>query len=130
MFTQPMFTQPNIKTIIQKRTTLFSPRTVRIITVLMMSGLLLAAPAMAQGGAGSLGGAIEGIVTAITGIIQTVCIALGILGLSIWGIGKVARPVFPQIAGMTQNYISDLMIGIAVVYIATEVVEGLQSALA
>ena len=69
------------------------------------------------------------IVTAITDIIQSVCVAGGILGLSIWGIGKVVRPVFPQLAGLTQNYIGDLMIGIAVVFVAAQVVEGLAGAL-
>jgi hypothetical protein len=103
------------------------------MTVILMTGLLLglAAPVMAQvgGGAGGIGGAIDGIVTAITDIIQTVCVGLGILGLSIWGIGKIARPVFPQISGLTQNYMGDLMIGIAVVFVASQIVEGLASAM-
>jgi hypothetical protein len=94
-----------------------------------MVGLVLglATPALAQGG--GLGTAIDGIVVAITDIIQTVCVGLGILGLSIWGIGKIARPVFPQISGLTQNYFSDLMIGLAVVYVASQIVEGLAGAL-
>ncbi|MCQ3976982.1 MAG: hypothetical protein DPW09_26430 [Anaerolineae bacterium] len=103
----------------------------RIITLLLMTGLLLglATPALAQGGGGSIGGALDTIVTAITDIIQTVCVGLGILGLSIWGIGKIARPVFPQISGLTANYMGDLMIGIAVVFVASQIVEGLASAM-
>ncbi len=62
-------------------------------------------------------------------IIQTVCVGLGILGLSIWGIGKIARPVFPQISALTANYMGDLMIGIAVVFVASQIVEGLASAM-
>jgi hypothetical protein len=41
----------------------------------------------------------------------------------------VARPVFPQISGLTQNYIPDLMIGIAVVLVATQIVEALVSSM-
>lgn len=106
-------------------------RITRIMTLLLMTSLLLglAAPAMAQGGGGSIGGAIDSIVTAITDIIQTVCVGLGILGLSIWGIGKIARPVFPQISALTANYMGDLMIGIAVVFVASQIVEGLASAM-
>lgn len=106
-------------------------RITRIMTLLLMTGLLLglAAPALAQGGGGSIGGAIDSIVTAITDIIQTVCVGLGILGLSIWGIGKIARPVFPQISALTANYMGDLMIGIAVVFVASQIVEGLASAM-
>ena len=50
-------------------------------------------------------------------------------GLSFWGIGKILRPVFPQVAGLTQNYIPDLLIGIAVVFIASQIVEGLANAI-
>ena len=88
----------------------------------------LASPAWAQDGTG-LGEAIGGMVTVVTDIIQSVCIGLGILGLSIWGLGKVTRPIFPQLAGMTQNYISDLFIGLAVVFIASTVVEGVAQAM-
>lgn len=108
-------------------------RIVHLAVVLAMVGLLLAGtagPALAaQGGGGGIGGALDSVVTAITDIIQTVCIGLGILGLSIWGIGKIARPIFPQIGQFTQNYMSDLIIGLAVVFIASQVVEGLASAL-
>ncbi len=108
-----------------------SARIARTITILVMIGLLLglSTPALAQGG-GGLAGAISGIVTAITDIIQAICVGAGILGLSIWGIGKVVRPYFPQVAGLTQNYISEMMIGIAVVFIAAQVVEGLAEAMA
>ena len=106
-------------------------RITKIITLLLMTGLLLglAAPALAQD-TGSIGEAIDSIVTAITDIIQTVCVGLGILGLSIWGIGKISRPMFPQISALTQNYMGDLMTGIAVVYIASQIVEGLAEAMA
>ncbi len=106
-----------------------SARIARTITLLVMIGLLLglSTPAWAAGG---LADAIAGIVTAITDIIQAICVGAGILGLSIWGIGKVVRPYFPQVAGLTQNYISEMMIGIAVVFIAAQVVEGLAEAMA
>src|SRR5512136_2948646 len=97
----------------------------QIITLVVMVSLLLslaATPVLAQGGGGEIGTAITGIVTTITGIIQSVCVAAGVLGLSMWGIGKVARPVFPQLSALTQNYISDLMIGIAVVFVAATIV--------
>jgi hypothetical protein len=37
--------------------------------------------------------------------------------------------MFPQIAGIAQNYIPDLLIGLAVIFVATEVVESLASQL-
>lgn len=106
-------------------------RVVQVITLLVLVGLVLglATPALAQSGSGGVGAAFEQIVTAITDIIQSICVAAGILGLSIWGIGKVVRPIFPQLAGLTQNYIGDLMIGIAVVFVASQIVEGLAGAL-
>jgi hypothetical protein len=121
-----------LRMIIQRRAISFNrARIARTITLLVMIGLLLglSTPALAQGG-GGLTSAIEKIVTAITDIIQGICIGAGILGLSIWGIGKVVRPYFPQVAGLTQNYIGEMMIGIAVVFIASQVVEGLAQALA
>ena len=97
-----------------------------VVTVVMLLGL--AAPALASDGSG-MGDVVNTMVKAITDIIQSICIGAGILGLSIWAIGKIARPVFPQISGLTQNYIPDLLIGIAVVFVATQIVEALASAM-
>ena len=105
------------------------PKAIRLLTLLVTFSVLvgMAAPAFAQGG-GGVGEVVSNLVTAITDIIQSVAIAAGIAGLSFWGFGKILRPVFPQVAGLTQNYIPDLLIGIAVVFIASQVVEGLASA--
>lgn len=89
------------------------------ITLVVLFG---ATPALAQEGVGA---ALDSVVTAVTEVIQSVAIGAGILGLSLWGISKVARPMFPQIAGIAQNYIPDLLIGLAVIFVATEVVESL-----
>ena len=89
------------------------------ITLVILFG---ATPALAQEGVGA---ALDSVVTAVTEVIQSVAIGAGILGLSLWGISKVARPMFPQIAGIAQNYIPDLLIGLAVIFVATEVVESL-----
>lgn len=105
--------------------------TLRLATALIMVGLLLVVPtlpALAQGGDG-ISEAFSGVVTTITGIIQSLTVVVGILGVTIWGFGKVARPIFPEIAQMTNQYINQFIVGIVVVFVATTVVEGLASAI-
>jgi hypothetical protein len=97
-----------------------------LILLVLGSILFTASPAFAQDGVGA---ALDSVVKAVTDVIQSVAVGAGILGLSIWGISKVARPMFPQIAGIAQNYIPDLLIGLAVIFVATEVVESLASTL-
>ncbi len=104
----------------------------RIVTLILVIGIigLAAAPALAnQNSPGDFGEAIATIVEAITGIIQSVAIGLGVLGLSIWGLAKLARPIFPEISQQVQGYIPGLMIGLVVIFLATEIVEGLSSAI-
>jgi hypothetical protein len=81
---------------------------------------LLAAPALAQDG---VGGAIDTVVTNITGLIKSISVGIGILGLSLWGLGKVARPVFPEMASLTQQYIQSLIIGLVVIFMAAQIAE-------
>jgi hypothetical protein len=102
----------------------------RVATVVVVAIMVLAfaAPALAADG-GGVGEVVNGMVKSIVDIVQSVAVGAGVLGLTIWGIGKVARPVFPQISGLTQNYIPDLMIGIAVVLVATQIVEALVSSM-
>jgi hypothetical protein len=97
-----------------------------LILLVVGSILFTATPALAQDGVGA---ALDSVVKAVTDVIQSVAVGAGILGLSIWGISKVARPMFPQIASVAQNYIPDLLIGLAVIFVATEVVESLASTL-
>jgi hypothetical protein len=107
------------------------PITIRTITTLIMLGLLLVGPAgsaLAQDGAG-ISEAFSGVVTTITDIIQSLTVVVGILGVTIWGFGKVARPIFPEVAGLTQQYISQFLVGVVAVFIAATVVEGITSAL-
>jgi hypothetical protein len=106
------------------------PRGAQFLTMIVTALVIVsfASPAFAQGGTG-VGEVITNLVISITDIIQSVAIAAGILGLSFWGIGKVARPVFPQVASLTQNYIPDLLIGVSVVFVASQIVEGLASAI-
>ncbi|MCL4299179.1 MAG: hypothetical protein KJ077_25810 [Anaerolineae bacterium] len=114
----------NEKTINQRR----MPPMVHMLTLVITFLILFSAthPAFAQDGVGA---ALDSVVKAVTDVIQSVAVGAGILGLSIWGIAKVARPMFPQIAGIAQNYIPDLLIGLAVIFVATEVVESLASQL-
>lgn len=100
----------------------------QVITGIVVLGLTLGStPVLAQ--SGDIGGVVTGLIESITGIIQTVAIGAGILGLSVWAIGKVVRPYFPQVASSTQNYIPDLLVGVAVVFVAGEIVEGIASAI-
>lgn len=103
-----------------------SPVVHLLVLLVIGSVLLSASPAFAQDGVGA---ALDSVVKAVTDVIQSVAVGAGILGLSIWGISKVARPMFPQIASVAQNYIPDLLIGLAVIFVATEVVESLASTL-
>ena len=107
------------------------PITIRTITTLVMLGLLLVGPAgsaLAQDGAG-ISEAFSGVVATITDIIQSLTVVVGILGVTIWGFGKVARPIVPEVAGLTQQYISQFLVGVVAVFIAATVVEGITSAL-
>jgi len=88
--------------------------------IVIFGGLAGASPALAAEGPGA---AFGEIVTSITGLIQDISLVVGVLGLVIWGFGKVARPLFPEISGMTQQYIPNLLIGLVVVFAAAEIVE-------
>jgi hypothetical protein len=106
----------------------FTRRRMVKVAIITMLILMVALPAFAQDGEG-VGGVVNNLVSSITDIIQSVAVGAGILGLTFWGIGKVVRPMFPQVSAMTQNYIPDLLIGIAVVLVASQVVESLVSSL-
>ncbi|GIK42101.1 MAG: hypothetical protein BroJett011_59340 [Chloroflexota bacterium] len=103
-----------------------SPIVHSLTLVIVLLLLFHAVPTFASG---SVGAALDSVVKAVVDVIQSVAVGAGILGLSIWGIAKVARPMFPQISQMAQNYIPDLLIGLAVVFVASEVVESLASTL-
>ena len=107
------------------------PVTVRLMTMLVMVGILLVLPAgaaLAQGGGDEITAAFSGVVETITGIIQGLAVVVGIAGLSVWGFAKIARPIFPEISNLTQQYIGSLVVGVIVVFVAATVVEGLASA--
>ncbi len=105
--------------------------TVRIVTLLLLIAILAVSPAgiaLAQDGSG-VSEAFSGIVTTITDIIQSLSVVVGILGISLWGFGKLARPVFPEISQLTSQYITQFMIGLVAVYLASTVVEAIASAI-
>jgi len=119
-----------IKTVLLNgKTTIRDPYFVmRVVIWITMAGIIFyAPPVLAQGG--GVAAVFGDIIDAITGIIQTVAVAAGVLGLSIWAIGKVVRPYFPQVSGLTSNYIPDLLVGVAVVFVASEIVQGIADAL-
>jgi hypothetical protein len=102
------------------------PVTIRTMTLLVMIALLLvlpALPAYAQGPGGAITDAFRSIIETVTGILQGLAVVAGILGLTLWGFSKIARPVFPELSALTQQYIGSFMIGIAVIYVATTIVE-------
>lgn len=104
---------------------------IRLCVCLIMMGLLWGAPllvgeAYAQGD--EITAAFTGILTTITGMIQSLTVIVGILGITFWGFGKVARPIFPDISQMTSQYINGFLVGIVAVYVATSVVEALAEA--
>ena len=106
------------------------PVTIRLVTILIMAGLLLVLPAgtaLAQGG-DEITAAFSGVVETIVGIIQGLAVVIGIAGLSVWGLARIARPIFPELSNLTQQYIGSLVIGVVVVFVAATVVEGLASA--
>lgn len=106
------------------------PVAIRLVTMVVMIGLLLVAPAglaLAQGG-DEITSAFSSVVETITGIIQGLAVVIGIAGLSIWGLARIARPIFPELSQLTNQYIGSLVIGVIVVFVASTVVEGLASA--
>jgi hypothetical protein len=106
------------------------PITIRLITMLIVVGVLLVVPAgvaLAQGG-DEITTAFSGVVETIVGIIQGLAVVVGIAGLSIWGLAKIARPIFPELSNLTNQYIGGLVVGVVVVFVAATVVEGLAAA--
>lgn len=104
---------------------------IRLMTVLIVVGLVAvvsASPALAQGG-DEISAAFSGIVTTITGIIQTLTVVVGILGVTLWGFAKVARPIFPELSQLTGQYIGQFVIGVVAVYVAATVVESITGAI-
>ena len=100
----------------------------RVATLFLMIGFLAFGPVgstLAAGNQGGIGDTISGLVTSITDTIQSIVIVAAILGLTLYGLGKVLRPVFPQLSQMTNNYITEFIIGIVVVYSATAIAEGI-----
>ena len=107
---------------------LFDPVTIRLVTALIMVGLLLVLPAGSALAQDEITTAFTEVVETITGIIQGLAVVVGIAGLSIWGLARIARPIFPELSNLTQQYIGSLVIGVIVVFVAATVVEGLASA--
>ena len=106
-------------------------RVAKIIIWIVMLAILIGGitPVLAQGGGGGdIGGTLNEIIDNVVGIIQQITIGVAILGLVIWALGKVARPVFPQLSQMTANYITEFIIGIVVVFAATKIVQGIANA--
>ena len=108
---------------------LTDPLTIRVITGLIMMGLLLVLPASNAFAQDEITTAFSNVVTTITGIIQGLAVVVGILGLSIWGLARIARPVFPELSNLTNQYIGGLVIGVVVVFLAATVVEALAAAI-
>jgi len=94
---------------------------VRLMTFIVLVGVLAVAhPALAQDG---IGGSLESIVTSITELIQQLTLVVGVLGIVIWGFGKVARPIFPEVSQLTAQYFNQFIIGVVVVFTAAEIVD-------
>ncbi len=108
---------------------LTDPMTIRLITGLIVVGMLLVVPAGNALAQDEITTAFSNVVTTITGIIQGLAVVIGILGLSIWGLAKIARPVFPELSNLTNQYIGGLVVGVVVVFLAATVVEALASAI-
>jgi type IV secretory pathway VirB2 component (pilin) len=107
---------------------LLEPPTIRLMTALIMVGILLVLPAGSALAQDEITTAFTEVVETITGIIQGLAVVVGIAGLSIWGLARIARPIFPELSNLTQQYIGSLVIGVIVVFVAATVVEGLASA--
>ena len=104
------------------------PFTIRLITMLVMIGILLVLPAGLALAQDEITSAFTGVVETIVGIIQGLAVVVGIAGLSIWGLARIARPIFPELSQLTNQYIGSLVIGVIIVFVAATVVEGLASA--
>ena len=101
----------------------------RVIAITLILGITLGpnVPVFAQGG--DIGTVFSGLIESITEIVRTIAIGAGALGLTFWAVGKLVRPYFPSVSQMTSNYIPDLLVGLAVVFVANEIVGGLATAL-
>lgn len=99
----------------------------RLLAFAVVAGvMLLAHPALAQGG--DLGGPFESIMQSLAELLRNLATTAFLLGLILWAIGKITRPYFPQISQMTSNYIMEAVIGIVVLFAASEIVDWIASA--
>lgn len=96
-----------------------------VILAILIGGIT---PVLAQGGGSDIGDTLNEVITNIVDIIQKITIGIAVLGLALWALGKIARPVFPQLSQLTANYISEFIIGIVVIFSVTKIVEGIANA--
>jgi len=96
-----------------------------VILAILIGGVT---PVLAQGSGSDIGDTLNEVITNIVDIIQKITIGIAVLGLALWALGKIARPVFPQLAQLTANYISEFIIGIVVIFSVTKIVEGIANA--
>lgn len=97
-----------------------------IILAILIGGIT---PVLAQnGGGGDIGDTLNEIINNVVSIVQQITVGVAILGLVIWGLGKLTRPFFPQLSQMTANYITEFIIGIVVIFSATLIVQGIANA--
>ena len=101
----------------------------KIVVGIVLFAILIGGitPVLAQGG-GDIGDTLNEVINNIVDIIQQITIGIAILGLALWALGKLARPVFPQLSQLTANYISEFIIGIVVIFSVTKIVEGIANA--
>jgi type IV secretory pathway VirB2 component (pilin) len=111
-----------------QQTKSFYPPGRNLVILLALLAVLPATPALAQGG-DEVAAAFTNIVTVITGIIQSLAVVVGVLGLSFWGFARIARPIFPELMNTTNQYINQFVIGLVAVYVAASVVEALAAAI-
>ena len=102
---------------------------IKIIVGIVLVAILIGGitPVLAQG-SGDIGDTLNEVINNIVGIIQQITIGIAILGLALWALGKLARPVFPQLSQLTANYISEFVIGIVVIFSVAKIVEGIANA--
>lgn len=68
------------------------------------------------------GGALGGVIDQVTGIVKPIGQGLAILGITLWGLSKLASPILPEWAAQNQGYFNKAFLGMLAVGMAGTIV--------
>lgn len=85
--------------------------------------IISARPAFAQDPAADMVTLLSDILIILTGVVQALTVIGAILGLTMWGFGKIAKPLFPGLSSLFNGeYVKSIIIDETIVFLASTIV--------